>query len=372
MKKQKVLIFHPALAPYRIDFFNALAKNFNTSFYFNFKNVPDQKFDQELLRSKSSFKINYLTRGFEFLDRTFRVGIIKIIRIENPSIIICSEFGAITMITYLYKKLFNKQYKIYTMSDDSVDTSSKRKGNRKLFRDFISKNLEGVILPSHEVCDWYQQHISLKINTMVVPIIHDDIAFRNKLKENLKLSKKYGATKNVNKKKIILYVGRLVTVKNLFFLLKTFSKLKNENCYLVLVGDGYLKIELEKLSFDLNLGNKVLFEGRKEGAELLAWYNLADIFVLPSTYEPFGAVVNEALLAGCQVLCSKNAGSSSLINTENGKVFDPYNEDELLFFLNEELSQIESFKAKSVELRENKMPFKFSDMMDTFLLQLEK
>ena len=194
------------------------------------------------------------------------------------------------------------------MSDDSVDTSSKRKGGRKLLRDFISKNIDGVILPSQEVCDWYQQHISRKINTLVVPIIHDDIVFRNKLKESLKFSKKYGTTKNVNGKKIILYVGRLVTVKNLFFLLSAFSKLKDENCYMVLVGDGYLKSELQKLAFDLNLSNKVLFEGRKEGAELLAWYNLADIFVLPSTYEQFGAVVNEALLAGCQVLCSKNAG----------------------------------------------------------------
>ena len=130
--KKKVLIFHPALAPYRIDFFNALEKKFNTSFYFNFINVSDQKFDQELLRSKSLFKINYLTKGFEFLDRSFRFGILKIIKTENPTIVICSEFGAITMITYLYKKLFNKQYKMYTISDDSVDTSSKRKGGRKL------------------------------------------------------------------------------------------------------------------------------------------------------------------------------------------------------------------------------------------------
>ena len=82
--KKKVLIFHPALAPYRIDLFNALAKKFNTSFYFNFINVSDQKFDQELLRSKSLFKINYLTKGFELLDRSFRVSITKIIRTRKP------------------------------------------------------------------------------------------------------------------------------------------------------------------------------------------------------------------------------------------------------------------------------------------------
>ena len=77
-------------------------------------------------------------------------------------------------------------------------------------------------------------------------------------------------TKNLNGKKIILYVGRLVSVKNLFFLLRAFSKLKDENCYLVFVGDGYLKNELQDLAIDLNLNNKVMFEGRKEGCRIIS------------------------------------------------------------------------------------------------------
>ena len=372
MKKKKVLIFHNALTPYRIDFFNSISKRFNTTVYFNFRNDPVQSFDQKELLSKCSFNIHYLITGFEFFGRSFRFGISRILKREGPDIVICSEYGAITTITYLYKKLNNKHYKVFTMSDDGIDTSLKRKGGRKLLRDFISKNIDGVILPGQEVCHWYQQNISCKINTLVAPIIHDDIVFRNKLKDCLKVSKNYGITKNVNGKKIILYVGRLVMVKNLFFLLKAFSKLKDENCYLVLIGDGYLKSEIQELAVDLNLNNKVLFEGRKEGEELLAWYNVGQIFVLPSYNERFGAVVNEALLGGCYVFCSKKAGASSLINSSNGQVFDPENEDALLFQLNKKIGQIEPFNAKTVELRENKMPFRFSDIMDTFLLQLEK
>ena len=86
--KQKVLIFHPALAPYRVDFFNFLAKNFNTSFYFNFTNVAEQKFNQDLLKSKCLFKINQLTHGFEYFGRSFRFGIRKIIKAEDPTIVI--------------------------------------------------------------------------------------------------------------------------------------------------------------------------------------------------------------------------------------------------------------------------------------------
>lgn len=369
--KKKVLIFHPALAPYRIDLFNVLAIKFNTSFYFNLTNVSDQKFDQELLRSKCLFKINYLTKGFEFLDRSFRFGMLKIIKKENPTIVICSEFGPITILTYVYKKLFNKQYKIYTLCDDNVETSTKRKGVRAILRGFISKNIDGVILPSKEVCDWFKRKISSEINTLMVPVIHDDLVFRKALADSLPISKKYVDSKNLEGKKVMLYVGRLVSVKNLFFILRAFKKVEDDNLYMVFVGDGPLKDELRVLATELNIINKVLFEDQKEGAELMAWYNLASIFVLASNYEQFGAVVNESLLAGCFVLCSKNAGASSLINSNNGRVFDPNNEDELLFLINQKLNHSEPIIIDKVQLRESKMPFTFSSIMDTFLRQLE-
>ena len=58
----KVLVFHPALAPYRVDFFNALNNYFEASFYFSLKNVNDQKFDQENLKSLCNFNCNYISR----------------------------------------------------------------------------------------------------------------------------------------------------------------------------------------------------------------------------------------------------------------------------------------------------------------------
>ena len=370
--KQKVLIFHPALAPYRIDFFNSLFNKFKTAFYFNHLNVPDQNFDQEGLQSKCLFKINYLDQGFETFGRSIRFGIIKIIKAEKPDIVICSEFNTITILIFLYKKIFNKKYKMYTMCDDNIDVSIKRKGIRAFFRNFISKKIDGVILPSREVCDWFKNKISKNIKTLFLPIIHNDHVFRAELENSLLTSNNLIQFENLERKKIILYVGRLVAVKNLFFILKTFAKIRNENYYLVIVGDGILKNKLQNYSVELKISEKVLFIGHKEGTALLSWYNLSEIFVLPSTYEPFGAVVNEALLAGCYVLCSKKAGASSLINSMNGHVFDPANERELVFYLKEKLKQTESIRSSKIELRENKMPFKYSTVIDLFLIELDK
>ena len=65
------------------------------------------------------------------------------------------------------------------------------------------------------------------------------------------------------------------------------------------------------------------------GKDLYAWYYLADLFVLPSQFEPFGAVVNEALVAGCFVIVSDKVGAASLINSSNGSIFESNNEKQL-------------------------------------------
>ena len=42
--KKRAIILHPAIAPYRVDFFNSLAKEFDASFYFEFDNALEQAF----------------------------------------------------------------------------------------------------------------------------------------------------------------------------------------------------------------------------------------------------------------------------------------------------------------------------------------
>ena len=78
------------------------------------------------------------------------------------------------------------------------------------------------------------------------------------------------------------------------------------------------------------LGTDVLFTGRLEGESLNVWYDLANTLVLASYREAFGAVTNEALLAGCYVLVSNRAGSACLVEEGvNGYTFSPTNEGEL-------------------------------------------
>jgi len=368
--KKKLLIFHIALAPYRVDFFNALDKEFDASFYFSLTNVPDQKFDQDAISKSSTFKNNYLSRGFDLFGRSFITGVHAIIKKEQPEIILCNEYSPVTFIAFLFKIFNRKKVRLYTISDDSIDNSKSRKGFRALIRNLISKNIDGVIFPGQDVCDWYKKNISEKPKTLELPIIHNDVVFRKELTAGIPLANKNIKEFNLQGKKIILFVGRLVEVKNLPFLLDTVSQLKTNDWKLIIVGDGELMNELKNQVSRLNLLEKVLFVGRKEGTELYSWYNIAQILVLQSTSEKFGAVVNESLLGGCKVLCSELAGASSLINKDNGRTFSPYNQQEFLSCLEESLEEVSPTLVEINTIRENRMPFSFYEKVTTLMKNL--
>ncbi len=368
--RKKILIFHPALAPYRVDFFNSLSRQFDATYYFENKNVPDQEFDQEILLEQCEFSCNYLKSGIKIKGRTFITGVFSKIRNHNPDVILTSEFGIVSFLTFVYVKLFQRKVKLYTLSDDSLANAKERKGIRKLLRDQITKNSNGVIFPSEEVCDWYNENISHKTICLELPIIHDEKVLRIKYSQSLAKANENIKRYDLQGKIVILYVGRLVEVKNLVFLLKCFAKIENDNCRLVIVGDGELRSVLEESLISLELDKKVIMTGRKEGLELYSWYTFAQIFVFPSTYERFGAVVNEALLGGCFTLCSKAAGANTLINDKNGLVFDPENESKFIEILEIAINNAEKLDSKVISLRDNLMPFSFDEKINLLIQEL--
>jgi glycosyltransferase involved in cell wall biosynthesis len=71
----------------------------------------------------------------------------------------------------------------------------------------------------------------------------------------------------------------------------------------------------------------VFMPGFKQYSEIPAYYALAEAFILPSTTEQWGLVVNEAMASGLPVLVSERAGSAGdLVQSGfNGYTFDPYN-----------------------------------------------
>lgn len=131
-----------------------------------------------------------------------------------------------------------------------------------------------------------------------------------------------------------LFVGRLAPEKNVETLLHAFRRYKDAtdaaDWDLVIVGDGPSAASLRGLANALGLLD-VRWAGFTLVDELPQRYAEASCFVLPSTKEPWGLVVNEAMASGLPVLISKACGSATDLVQEgiNGFTFDPKSPDEL-------------------------------------------
>jgi len=130
-----------------------------------------------------------------------------------------------------------------------------------------------------------------------------------------------------------LYVGRLSQEKNLDNLLHAFKIVLSSlpDSQLIIIGSGSLKEQLISLSNQLGLGKSVLFTNSMNIEMLQSEYLKATCMVLPSSSEPWGLVVNEALSFGCPVIVSHRCGCvpELVIEGETGFSFECGNVDEL-------------------------------------------
>lgn len=121
-----------------------------------------------------------------------------------------------------------------------------------------------------------------------------------------------------------LYVGRIVDVKNIPVMLKAFAKAfgSRNDVELRIVGKGNM---LPELSSEYSSRPNIVFAGAKYCDELLKEYHDASVLVLPSSYEPWGLVVNEALAAGLPVIVSDQVGAAhDLVEGRNTGFIFPY------------------------------------------------
>ena len=109
---------------------------------------------------------------------------------------------------------------------------------------------------------------------------------------------------------IVLFSAKLQPWKRPLDLLHAFAKANLPDALLVFAGEGSLRAQLEAEAVSLGVAGRMRFLGFVNQTQLPAIYTAADLMVLPSTYEPFGVVVNEAMLCGCPVVASDRVGAA--------------------------------------------------------------
>gem|GEM_PF-3459280 len=117
---------------------------------------------------------------------------------------------------------------------------------------------------------------------------------------------------------VILTIRRLVQEKRVHDVINAFASLahKNKKLYLVVGGDGPLRLSLTQLVDEKEIQNNVRFLGYVDNNKLPEIYSAADIYVLSSQQEGLSLSLLEAIACGCVVISTRGTGAEGII--ENG------------------------------------------------------
>lgn len=345
MSKIKILCFHPALAPYRLDFFNLLAERVDLEVVFVQENLFSQCFDRRNLLAQAKFRCRYLTTGFTICRRVVRLGIGRVLREVKPDVVLAYEASPVTLELCIRRRF--AKWKLWTSMDDSPVQVARRAGLRRVLRDWVIRHCDGVVVPSKLAVNEYARCCSsadARTQYAEVPIIYDECRLRQNAREVFRLAADWRRANLKPNEHAAFFIGRLSPEKNLKWLLERAADPRwPRDLRLFIVGSGREEGELVAFAGTGCPEGRVQFLGRKDGLQLYVLMAAQDIFILPSISETFGAVVSESLHWGARCLVSENVGAKSLIDVKNGAIFtfggrDEDFHDKLNFVLKEALT----------------------------------
>lgn len=176
---------------------------------------------------------------------------------------------------------------------DRIVTSTLNEKNELILTGHASPEKIGVVLPG--------------VNLSLFLPIEKDAA-----RQNLGLN---------GKEQLLLYVGRNVPVKGLDRLLRILPDInRNHRFRLLIIGGDNENKKLNSMIRGLRIQGSVDLIGRKDHAVLPAYYNAADMLVVPSYHESFCLAGLESLSCGTPVVSMPVGGMPEIINRNNGCV----------------------------------------------------
>ena len=189
----------------------------------------------------------------------------------------------------------------------------------------VARNCTEFITPSLKTKD-YMRSIGSDIYINVVPTGIDFSLFDRKnidLNKQAEFKKAHGINETT---KVFLLLGRVAQEKSMDYSIRGFAmyldKHPDDDVKLLVVGDGPQRQELELLTHELHISDKVDFIGKVPANEVPFYYHLADIYTSASITETQGLTFMEAMASGTIVLARFDSNlADTIIDGQTGFFF---------------------------------------------------
>jgi len=313
-----------------------------------FKYLPEHyEFDSSGISEESKSKVGFLK--VSLITSVFSIFTFFECLKEKPDILHGHWAFPGGYIAYIMSKFFGKPF-IVTIHGGEINMLKKFKFLRKIIINSLNQS-SAIIANSSFTKD---EIIKLGSNKEKITIIKVPPNFVN-VETNQEKTETFRKKFTEDHTKIVLFVGRLVELKGVEYLIRSLVEIKKIDLHLIIAGDGSLKNKLEKLTSSLDLENNVTFFGRADKQELGLLHSISDVFVCPSIIDSQGAteglglVIPEAMKSGLPVVASAVGGIPDTVKNEvNGLLVEEKNPKAIANAIERILSD-EELKKKIIE-----------------------
>jgi glycosyltransferase involved in cell wall biosynthesis len=354
-KKLAIVTTHPI--QYQSPLFKKISylNEFQVDVYFASKHGYRSKYIDKDFKRKFNWNIDLLA-GYNYFfsrksDQNINSFFLSFKDLSN--VLFKKKYDAILLfgwnnILYIKTFFFAKIYKIPIILRVETNFAEKLNFLKKIIKfillNFFFKYIDYFLYIGSLNKKFYLDLGVSKKKLYSAPYSVDNNFFLNKEKNNIAINKKF-------KKKIILFVGKFIERKNVQEFLNLAALFKNDNRFnFLMVGDGH-QVSLCNQFIENNKLSNITIAGFKNQQELRAIYKKSFLLIVPSLYETWGLIINEAMASGLPVICTRNCSSSRdlIINGKTGYVYNLGN----IKYVRKIIVKLSESKKKYLEIVKN-------------------
>jgi glycosyltransferase involved in cell wall biosynthesis len=184
---------------------------------------------------------------------------------------------------------------------------------KKRFFKWLQPRISAVLTIGEENSAYWRRNFGKEFPLFPCYYAVDNQYFQRRCAEASKARDQFRASLSLKPgRPVILFAAKLIARKKCDDLVEAFLQLTRSRAldpdpYLLIVGSGEERARLESLAKETHQGD-IRFIGFRNQTELPPFYDLCNVFVLPSVDEPWGLTVNEAMNAGRPIIVSDRVG----------------------------------------------------------------
>lgn len=250
-------------------------------------------------------------------------GVIRVLRKLNPDCVVSGGFTLANVSAYVYCKLFGKKY--VGWGEFTLRDGAQYSVMRRLIRRALCKGSDGSIASSTVAAEAFA-HYGANPKRTLLSVMPIDVEFYRRSAAQFRGSTEYHTLRGRFGTPVLLSIGRLVAVKGYPELFAIYERVLQSfpQASLLIIGEG-TECATYKAQVAARGWRNVAFLGFQQAEQLVRCFAIADVFVFHTRFDPFGAVLSEAMAAGVPVVSSIHAAATRdlVLDGKTGFRIDP-------------------------------------------------